>query len=121
LNGQVTPPAEHFAPQSRAALVAHGRELGLPAYAQFDNDTVFQGAHQYPDTIGRVARLCLSLHVVPMFAPPARDRLPSHDGKLQRVVAGQSVGALRASLLGRGAGTLGALCGSQPEEPGHAD
>ena len=42
----------------------------MPAYAQFDNDTVFQGAHQYPDSIGRVMRMCLSLGVVPVFAPP---------------------------------------------------
>lgn len=51
-------------------IVAHWRECGLPHYAQFDNDTVFQGAHQFADTMGRVARLCLSLHVAPVFAPP---------------------------------------------------
>src|SRR5437867_2433682 len=51
-------------------IVAHWRECGLPHYAQFDNDTVFQGAHQFPDTMGRVARLCLSLQVIPVFAPP---------------------------------------------------
>jgi hypothetical protein len=44
--------------------------LGLPGYAQFDNDTRFQGAHQFPDTFGRVARLCLALGVTPVFAPP---------------------------------------------------
>ena len=42
----------------------------MPAYAQFDNDTRFQGAHQFADTIGRVSRLCLSLNVTPVFAPP---------------------------------------------------
>jgi hypothetical protein len=52
------------------ALVGHWRAVGLPAYAQFDNDTIFQGAHQYPDSIGRVMRLCLSLGVVAVFAPP---------------------------------------------------
>jgi len=46
------------------------RALGLPHYAQFDNDTRFQGAHQYPDAVGRVSRLCLALGVVPVFAPP---------------------------------------------------
>jgi hypothetical protein len=35
----------------------------------FDNDTRFQGPHQFPDAIGRVARLCLSLDIVPVFAP----------------------------------------------------
>ncbi len=51
-------------------IVEHWRECGLPAYAQFDNDTVFQGAHQFADTIGRIARLCLTLQVVPVFVPP---------------------------------------------------
>lgn len=52
------------------ALLEHWRAFGLPAYAQFDNDTRFQGAHQFPDSIGRVSRLCLSLKVTPVFAPP---------------------------------------------------
>ena len=52
------------------ALTAHWRTYGLPAYVQFDNDTRFQGAHQFPDTLGRVTRCCLSLGVVPVFAPP---------------------------------------------------
>ena len=53
-----------------SALVAHWREFGLPGYAQFDNDTRFQGPHQHPDVISRVMRLCLSLGVTPVFAPP---------------------------------------------------
>lgn len=51
-------------------LIERWRELGLPRYAQFDNDTLFQGAHQWPDTIGRVSRLCLALQITPVFAPP---------------------------------------------------
>lgn len=51
-------------------ILEHWRQFGLPGYAQFDNDTIFQGAHQFADTIGRVTRLCLSLHVVPVFVPP---------------------------------------------------
>jgi hypothetical protein len=51
-------------------LEEHWREFGLPVYAQFDNDTRFQGAHQFKDSLGRVARLCLSLGVTPVFAPP---------------------------------------------------
>lgn len=51
-------------------LVEHWREFGLPGYAQFDNDNIFQGPHQYPDVIGRVMRTCLLLGVVPVFAPP---------------------------------------------------
>jgi transposase-like protein len=53
-----------------AALVAHWRTFGLPAYAQFDNDNRFQGPHQYADVIGRVMRTCLSLGVMPVFVPP---------------------------------------------------
>lgn len=52
------------------ALVEHWRAAGLPGYAQFDNDTIFQGAHQHPDVVGRVMRLCLGLGIVPVFAPP---------------------------------------------------
>ena len=51
-------------------LVEHWQEFGLPRYAQFDNDNIFQGPHQYPDVIGRVTRTCLQLGVVPVFAPP---------------------------------------------------
>jgi hypothetical protein len=52
------------------AILQHWRRHGLPDYAQFDNDTVFQGAHHRPNTIGRVTRLCLSLNVIPVFTPP---------------------------------------------------
>src|SRR6266581_3810947 len=43
---------------------------GLPDYAQFDNDTVFQGAHQFAHAVGRISRLCLQLAVIPVFVPP---------------------------------------------------
>jgi len=52
------------------ALPEHWRAFGLPSYAQFDNDTRFQGPHQHPDVLGRVTRVCLSLGVVPVFVPP---------------------------------------------------
>ena len=51
-------------------ILEHWRQFGLPAYAQFDNDTVFQGPHKFADVIGRVMRLCLSLGVVAVFVPP---------------------------------------------------
>jgi hypothetical protein len=54
----------------REAILEHWRQVGLPGYAQFDNDTRFQGPHQHPDVISSVMRLCLSLKVVPVFAPP---------------------------------------------------
>jgi hypothetical protein len=51
-------------------LIQHWREVGVPRFAQFDNDTRFQGPHHFKDVIGRVSRLCLSLGVTPVFAPP---------------------------------------------------
>jgi hypothetical protein len=53
-----------------SALTEHWRQVGLPGYAQFDNDMTFQGTHRYPDALGRLVRLCLSLGVVPVFVPP---------------------------------------------------
>jgi len=51
-------------------VTAYWREVGLPTYAQFDNDNRFQGPHQHRDAVGRVIRLCLSLGIIPVFAPP---------------------------------------------------
>jgi len=51
-------------------LIAHWQALGCPGYAQFDNDTRFQGPHQHPDVFGRVVRLCLHLGITPVFVPP---------------------------------------------------
>jgi hypothetical protein len=53
-----------------SCLQARWSRDGLPAHAQFDNGTVFQGAHQFAHTVGRVSRLCLALGVVPVFVPP---------------------------------------------------
>jgi hypothetical protein len=52
------------------SLTGHWRAVGLPGYAQFDNDMIFHGTHRYPDALGRVLRLCLSLGVVPVLVPP---------------------------------------------------
>jgi hypothetical protein len=52
------------------SLLGHWREVGLPGYAQFDNDMTFHGTHRYPDALGRVLRVCLSLAVVPVLVPP---------------------------------------------------
>jgi Helix-turn-helix domain len=51
------------------ALQGRWRGLGLPAFAQFDNDLCFQGAHHFPDVVGRIVRLCLQLDCVPVFTP----------------------------------------------------
>jgi hypothetical protein len=72
------------------ALVGHWRAVGLPAYAQFDNDTIFQGPHQHKDVVGRVARLCLGLGIVPVFAPPREPgfqaAIESYNGRWQAKV-----------------------------------
>jgi hypothetical protein len=56
--------------QVLVVLPAHWRACGLPRYAQFDNDTRFQGPHTATGRLGRVVHLCLCLGVVPVFAPP---------------------------------------------------
>lgn len=53
-----------------SAMIEHWSSFGCPAYAQFDNDTRFQGPHQHRDAISRVMRLCLSLQITPVFVPP---------------------------------------------------
>jgi len=72
------------------ALVEHWRSAGLPGYAQFDNDNRFQGPRQYADTVGRVIRLCLSLGVTPIFAPPNETgfqaAIESYNGRWQAKV-----------------------------------
>jgi hypothetical protein len=71
-------------------LVAHWREHGFPDYAQFDNDTVFQGAHHRPDSFGRVTRMCLQLGVKVVFAPPRETgfqaSIESYNGRWQQKV-----------------------------------
>ena len=72
------------------ALIDHWRHFGLPAYAQFDNDTRFQGPHHFEDTVGRVTRLCLSLGIVPVFTPPRETgfqaAVESYNGRWQAKV-----------------------------------
>jgi putative transposase len=71
-------------------LLDHWRGHGLPDYAQFDNDTIFQGNHQAPDSFGRVIRLCLALGVIPVFAPPRETgfqaSIENYNGRWQQKV-----------------------------------
>lgn len=72
------------------ALVEHWRDVGLPEYSQFDNDTRFQGAHHVPDVLGRVLRRCLALGVTPVFAPPRETgfqaAIEAFNGRWERAV-----------------------------------
>ncbi len=86
-------------------LLGHWREVGLPAFAQFDNDTRFQGPHQYRGVISRVMRACLSLQVVPVFTPvnePAfQAALENLNGRWQSNVWGRFHHASYAALQER--------------------
>ena len=61
---------QRSAKRTASCLRRRWKRDGLPDYAQFDNDTVFQGAHQFPHAVGRISRLCLQLEVIPVFVPP---------------------------------------------------
>jgi transposase-like protein len=86
-------------------IVDHWREFGRPAYAQFDNDTIFQGPHHYPDVVGRVSRTCLQLGVTPVFAPPREPgfqaSIESYNGRWQNKVWSRSVHKSLSDLCDR--------------------
>jgi hypothetical protein len=94
-------------------LVEHWRQFGLPGYAQFDNDTVFQGPHVHPDVIGRVSRLCLSLGVVPVFVPPREPgfqaAIENYNGSWQAKVWGRFEHANLDALADRSGRHVAAL------------
>jgi hypothetical protein len=89
------------------AAVAHWRQVGLPTYAQFDNDTIFQGPHQHPDVVGQVTRLCLSLGVVPVFVPPRemgfQAAIESFNGRWQAKIWARFVHASLSGVQARSA------------------
>ena len=89
------------------SLLEHWRAFGLPAYAQFDNDRIFAGAHARPDTFGRVVRLCLSLGVTPVFAPPRETgfqaQVENYNGRWQAKVWARFEHDSLASVLDRSA------------------
>jgi len=60
----------YHAPEVLTDCLAHWRTHGCPDYAQFDNDSRFQGPHSHRNVLSRVMRLCLSLQVTPVFVPP---------------------------------------------------
>lgn len=70
-------PRKHLRGALRA-LTARWRRCGLPAYAQFDNDSIFQGSHGHPTHLGRVVHYCLCLGITPVFAPPREQGFQNH-------------------------------------------
>ena len=53
----------------RTWLQQHWERHGRPDYVQFDNDTIFSGAHAQRNYMGRLVHWCLCVGVVPVFAP----------------------------------------------------
>jgi transposase len=99
--------------QVLADLTAHWRQHGLPSYAQFDNDTLFQGAHHYTDAVGRVMRLCLQLEIIPVFAPPRETgfqaAIENYNGRWQTKVWNRFVHRDLAQLQARSVAYVEAL------------
>jgi len=66
--------------------MSHCRAFGFPDYVQFDNDTVFQGP-RHPGALSRVARMAISLGVIPVFTPPRETgfhaSIESYNGRWQ--------------------------------------
>jgi hypothetical protein len=89
------------------AACSHWRRFGLPGFAQFDNDTVFQGPHAHPNTVGRVTRLCLALGIAVVFAPPRETgfqaAIESFNGRWQAKVWNRFHFASRAALRSQSA------------------
>jgi hypothetical protein len=73
-----------------SALAEHWRAADSPRYVQFDNDGRFQGSRRVPRSVGRVTRICMSLGVVVVFAPPRehgpQSQIESFNGLRQRRV-----------------------------------
>jgi putative transposase len=84
------------------ALLEHWRDVGLPGYAQFDNDGRFAGGSRQPDAIGPVIKLCLRLGVVPVFAPVGehgfQNASESFNGRWQAKLWSRFEGATLAEL-----------------------
>lgn len=98
---------EHGVSADRAvqAFTEHWRQVGLPAYAQFDNDARFIGSGNQPDAIGSVIRLCLALGVAPVFAPPLevgfQAAIESFNGRWQAKCWSRFGGSTMAGLQAR--------------------
>jgi IS30 family transposase len=52
-------------------LVETWQELGLPNFLQMDNGLEFRGSNAYPRSLSRLVRVCLDVHVHPVFIPPS--------------------------------------------------
>ena len=83
-------PRKHLRGAQRA-LTARWRRWGLPTYAQFDNDSIFQGSHGHPAHLGRLVHYCLCLGIIPVFAPPREQGFQNHIESFNALLAGQGL------------------------------
>lgn len=61
-------------------LIEAWQQLGLPDQVQFDNARELAGWGTAARSLSPVIRLCLYLHVTPIFIPPGR---PQHNGSVE--------------------------------------
>jgi len=45
------------------------QKIGLPKFLQMDNSLEFRGSNAYPRSLSRLIRVCLDVHVQPVFIP----------------------------------------------------
>ena len=50
-------------------LVDTWQAVGLPKFLQMDNGLEFRGSNAYPRSLSRLVRVCLDVHVQPVFIP----------------------------------------------------
>jgi len=97
-----------------ATLLEHWHTVGLPTYAQFDNDPRFRGSPKHPDSVGRVMRVCFSVGVTPVFAPPwelgFQAAVENFNGRWQRAVWRRFEHRSLAELRDRSQRFIAALC-----------
>lgn len=74
-------------PAARNCLTSYWQQWLLASFAQFDNDSIFQGSPGHDLHLGRLVHFCLCLGVSVIFAPPTeqgfQNKLESFNGHWQ--------------------------------------
>ena len=82
-----------------ATVLAYWQTVGLPGYAQFNNDTRFQGPHQHRDVVSRVMRLCGS-GCDAGLRPSTRTRVSERGRESERPLATESLEPFSSCVVG---------------------
>jgi len=64
-----------------ASLLRCWKAMGIPDFAQLDNELSFRGSNRYPRSFGIVIRMCLHYGVTPVFIPVGE---PWRNGDVER-------------------------------------